>query len=87
MTTTMTTTTTIALPVDTVQTIARLLERCDALVRHADPAARDQLIAHLGPQTSSYDLNLFIDGLGFTAALLRSRLTKHQLAQQAGASA
>jgi hypothetical protein len=80
----MTTTTTITLPVDTVQTIAGLLERCDAFVRHADPITRDRLITHLGDRASDYDLNLFIDDLGFTAALLRSRLTEH--AQQAGAS-
>ena len=86
-TTTTTTTTTIALPVDTVQAIAGLLERCDAFVRHADPITREQLIVHLGRQASDYDLNLFIDDLGFTAARLRSRLTEHQPAPQAGASA
>jgi hypothetical protein len=71
---------------DTIEQVATLLERCDVFVRHADPTTRTQLIAHLGPQASGYDLNLFIDDLGFTAALLRRRLAEHQPTQQAGAS-
>jgi hypothetical protein len=74
-------TTHITVPADTIDQVATLLERCDAFVRHADPTTRGRLLAHLGSQASGYDLNLFIDDLGFTAALLRSRLTDHQPAQ------
>jgi DNA replication protein DnaC len=66
----------ITVPAGTIDQVATLLERCDTVVRHADPITRGRLIAHLGPQATGYDLNLLIDDLGFTAALLRSRLTE-----------
>jgi hypothetical protein len=75
----------ITVPAGTIDQVATLLERCDTVVRHADPITRGRLIAHLGPQATGYDLNLLIDDLGFTAALLRSRLTEYQPAQQSGA--
>lgn len=64
----------ITLTAQTVEKIAELLERCDEFVRHADPAVRAELCSHLGPHASGYELNLFIDDLGFTALSLRDQL-------------
>ncbi|WAX58436.1 hypothetical protein M6B22_06635 [Jatrophihabitans cynanchi] len=81
----------ITLTAQTVEKIAELLERCDEFIRHADPAVRAELCTHLGPHASGYDLNLFIDDLGFTAAELRHQLAtaaeiavEHQHARSTG---
>jgi hypothetical protein len=39
----------ITVPAGTIDQVATLLERCDTVVRHADPITRGRLIAHLGP--------------------------------------
>lgn len=64
----------ITLPAEDVAEIAELLERCDGLVRHPDPAVRAAVAGYLHLPADGLEYNLLIDSLAFTAAWLRGRL-------------
>lgn len=71
----------IHLTAQTVANIAELLERCDELVRHPDPAVRAALAGYLALPAGGYEYNLLIDQLGFTALMLGDQLAATEAEQ------